>query len=107
MVARNPGNALARFGLANELLKAQLWEEGADQLRQYLATHDDEGNAYGRLAEACVALGRRDEALKPFDAASPPPSDSDTPAWQTSCRSTETRRFRVIRLVRGALIAPA
>lgn len=63
MVARNPGNALARFGLANELLKAQLWEEGAEQLREYLAHHDDEGNAYGRLAEACVALGRRDEAL--------------------------------------------
>ena len=62
MVAKNPGNALARFGLANELLKAQLWEEAAEQLRAYLASHDDEGNAYGRLAEACVALGRIDEA---------------------------------------------
>lgn len=62
MVAKNPGNALARFGLANELLKAKLWEEAAEQLRAYLASHDDEGNAYGRLAEACVALGRIDEA---------------------------------------------
>lgn len=62
MVAKNPGNALARFGLANELLKAHLWEEAAEQLRLYLASHDDEGNAYGRLAEACVALGRHEEA---------------------------------------------
>ncbi len=62
MVARSPGNALARFGLANELLKAGLWEEAAEQLRAYLAMHDDEGNAYGRLAEACVALGRTEEA---------------------------------------------
>ncbi|MCC6931585.1 MAG: tetratricopeptide repeat protein [Gemmatimonadaceae bacterium] len=62
MVARSPGNALARFGLANELLKAGLWEEAAVELRAYLAAHDDEGNAYGRLAEACVALGRNDEA---------------------------------------------
>ena len=38
MVARQPDNALARFGLANEALKA------------------------GRLAEALVQLGRGDEA---------------------------------------------
>jgi len=62
MVARNPANALARFGLANELLKAQLWEEAAEQLRAYLASYDDEGNAYGRLAEACVAMGQVEEA---------------------------------------------
>lgn len=62
MVAKSPGNALARFGLANELLKAGLWEEAAEQLRAYLAAHDDEGNAYGRLAEACMSLGRTDEA---------------------------------------------
>ncbi len=62
MVAKNPGHALARFGLANELLKAELWEEAAEQLRLYLAAHDDEGNAYGRLAEACQALGRQEEA---------------------------------------------
>jgi predicted Zn-dependent protease len=62
MVAQRPDHPLARFGLANELLKAQLWEEAAEQLRIYLGAYDDEGNGWGRLAEALAALGRTDEA---------------------------------------------
>ena len=62
MVAKNPENALARFGLANEALKAGLYDEAQEQLVAYLARHDDEGNGYGRLAEALERLGRRDEA---------------------------------------------
>lgn len=62
MVAANPENALARFGLANEALKAGAYEEAVEQLRAYLERHEDEGNAYGRLAEALVALARTDEA---------------------------------------------
>ncbi len=62
MVARAPDNAIARFGLANELLKAREWAEAAEQLEQYLARYDDEGNGWGRLAEAYVALGRTADA---------------------------------------------
>ena len=62
MVERNPSNALARFGLANEALKAQLYEEAAQHLRVYLDSHEDEGNGYGRLAEALIRLERIDEA---------------------------------------------
>ena len=62
MVAKNPNNALARFGLANEALKGGLYEEAVDQLRAYVALHEDEGNAYGRLAEALLKLGRSAEA---------------------------------------------
>ena len=62
MVAKNPANPLARFGLANEALKAQLYEEAAENLRFYLSAHADEGNGYGRLAEALMHLGRTDEA---------------------------------------------
>jgi predicted Zn-dependent protease len=62
MVAKQPQNALARFGLANELLKAREWEEAAEQLRVYLASYDDEGNGWGRLAEALAQLGRVEEA---------------------------------------------
>jgi predicted Zn-dependent protease len=62
MVAQHPTNALARFGLANEALKAGLLEEAVEQLQAYLGMHDDEGNAYGRLADALTTLGRVDEA---------------------------------------------
>ncbi|HEY0972288.1 MAG TPA: tetratricopeptide repeat protein [Gemmatimonadales bacterium] len=62
MVARNPANPLARFGLANEALKAGLHEEARENLAAYLASYDDEGNGYGRLAEALEQLGRMDEA---------------------------------------------
>jgi predicted Zn-dependent protease len=62
MLAKNPSNVLARFGLANELLKERQWAEAAEQLQTYLAHYDDEGNGWGRLAEALVALDRRDEA---------------------------------------------
>lgn len=62
MVARNPDNALARFGLANEAMKAGLHEEALEHLQVYLARYDDEGNGWGRLAETLLALGRTSEA---------------------------------------------
>ena len=62
MVAKNPSNAPARFGLASEALKAGLHEEAREHLEANLALHDDEGNAWGRLADALERLGRMDEA---------------------------------------------
>lgn len=62
MVLKSPGNPLARFGLANEALKAELWDEAEEHLRAYLSSYDDEGNGYGRLAEALSALGKVGEA---------------------------------------------
>ena len=62
MVAKHPSNALARFGLANEALKEQLYDEAVEHLRIYLESYADEGNGYGRLAEALLKLGRADEA---------------------------------------------
>ena len=62
MVSKNPGNVLARFGLANEALKEGLYDEARENLEAYLAGYDDEGNGYGRLAEALEKLGRTDDA---------------------------------------------
>lgn len=62
MAARQPGNALVRFGLANELLKANLLEEAATELQAYLESYDDEGNGWLRYCDTLVALGRHDEA---------------------------------------------
>ncbi len=62
MAARQPNNALVRFGLANELLKANLLEEAATELAAYLAAYDDEGNGWLRYCDTLVTLGRHDEA---------------------------------------------
>lgn len=62
MVARNPANPLARFGLANEAMKEGLHAEAEEHLRAYLAAYDDEGNGHGRHAEVLEALGRPAEA---------------------------------------------
>jgi tetratricopeptide (TPR) repeat protein len=67
MVAKNPKNALAHFGLANEAVKAGLLEEAAEHYRAYLAAHDDEGNGWQRLGEALTKLGRKDEAREAFE----------------------------------------
>jgi E3 SUMO-protein ligase RanBP2 len=66
MVAKNPGHALARYGLANELVKAEKFEEAITTLRDYLAMHDDEGSAYRLLATANLGLGRADEAREAY-----------------------------------------
>jgi predicted Zn-dependent protease len=62
MVAKDPSNVLAKYGLANEALKAGLYDEAREQLTAYLAVYDDEGNGYSRLAEALVQLNQREEA---------------------------------------------
>ena len=52
MLESDPDNALVRFGLANEYLKAELYEEAIAALNDYLRRADDEGAAFGMLARA-------------------------------------------------------
>jgi E3 SUMO-protein ligase RanBP2 len=62
----DPGNPTIRFGLANELLKLKRFEEAVGELKTYLSLADDEGNAYGKLAQALERLGRIDEAREVY-----------------------------------------
>ena len=62
MVRKNPDNALARFGLANEAMKAGLDEEAREHLEAYLARYEDEGNGWLRLGEVLARLGRTEDA---------------------------------------------
>lgn len=62
MLEADPQNTAVRFGLANELSKVERWEEAVDQLRQYLSEADDQGAAYGKLAQALERVGRSDQA---------------------------------------------
>lgn len=66
MVRKNPDNALARFGLANEAMKAGLDDEAREHLEAYLARYDDEGNGWLRLGEVLARLGRAEEAKAAF-----------------------------------------
>lgn len=62
MVANQPNNPLARFGLANELLKAGAHADAEVELAAYLAAYDDEGNGWLRYADVLATLGRTADA---------------------------------------------
>lgn len=66
LVAEDPTVARARFGYANELMRAERWADAVEQLQAYLALAEDEGNAWGRLAESLIKLGRIDEAADAY-----------------------------------------
>lgn len=67
MVAKNPENPLAHFGLANELMKGDDAGAAVEHYAAYLGRYDDEGNGWGRYAEALERLGRRDEARQALE----------------------------------------
>lgn len=73
MLERKPGDARARLGLAMEYEKQQRWQDVARELRRYLESTEDQGNAWGRLAKALAALGdiegARDAYRRGIDAA--------------------------------------
>jgi predicted Zn-dependent protease len=66
MLESDPENSLVRFGLANEYLKAEQYEEAIAALNDYLQRADDEGAAFGMLARAYEKTGRRDEAREAY-----------------------------------------
>jgi tetratricopeptide (TPR) repeat protein len=66
LVDEDPTVARARFGYANELLRAERWEDAIVQLRAYLELAEDEGNGWQRLGEALTKAGRPDEAADAY-----------------------------------------
>ena len=67
MLESDPENTMVRFGLANEYLKAEQYEEAVAALKDYLERADDEGAAYGMLARAYEEVGKRDEARRAYE----------------------------------------
>ena len=63
MVAKNPSNLQARFGLANEAVKAGALDEALEHYQVYLAGFDDEGSGWARMADVLDNLGRDGEAM--------------------------------------------
>ena len=62
----DPGNSNVLFGLAKEYEKAGLNPEVIATLDRYLASSDDEGNAYGMLASAYERIGEREKAKETY-----------------------------------------
>ncbi|HEX6558408.1 MAG TPA: hypothetical protein VF021_03080 [Longimicrobiales bacterium] len=62
MLERHPDDPRAHFGLAAEYEKLELWDATVEELQQYLAMTEDQGNAWGRLGKALRLAGRESEA---------------------------------------------
>jgi predicted Zn-dependent protease len=65
-VEQAPDVARARFGYAVELQREARYADAIAQYRAYLSLQEDEGNAWGRLAESLAAIGARDEAADAY-----------------------------------------
>lgn len=66
MLAADPENTMVMFGLAKEYEKAGDHAKVIGVLEDYLAKADDEGNAYGTLAQAYLASGDREKAIETY-----------------------------------------
>jgi tetratricopeptide (TPR) repeat protein len=67
MLADDPDNPTGLLALANEYGKAGRDEDEAAVLERYVASHEDEGNAFARLGEVLVRLGRKGEAREAYE----------------------------------------
>lgn len=66
MLRSRPDDARLRFGLALEYGKAGRREDAARELRAYLASSDDQGNAWGRLGGLLREMGQDEEAKEAY-----------------------------------------
>ncbi|HEV8589989.1 MAG TPA: hypothetical protein VGQ72_14030 [Pyrinomonadaceae bacterium] len=66
MLAAEPANTAVLFGLSKEYEKAGDDAKLIAILERYLATADDEGNAYGMLARAYERTAQREKARETY-----------------------------------------
>ena len=66
MLASDPDNTMVMFGLAKEYEKSGEHGKVIELLESYLANADDEGNAYGVLANAYTQIGDREKAIETY-----------------------------------------
>ena len=67
MLASEPENTMVMFGLAKEYEKLGQNDEVISLLENYVASADDEGNAYGMLAKAYEKNGEREKARATYE----------------------------------------
>ena len=64
MLVDDPSNTMVMFGLAKEYEKLGDHAQVIRVLEDYLSKADDEGNAYGTLANAYALSGDREKAVE-------------------------------------------
>ncbi len=67
MLESDPDNTMVMFGLAKEYEKLGQTDNVIAVLEIYLTKADDEGNAYGMLAQAYEKAGERDKAIETYN----------------------------------------
>jgi predicted Zn-dependent protease len=66
MLQSDPDNTMVLFGLAKEYEKLGKYDKVVSTLETYLSKADDEGNAYGTLANAYAQTGNREKAVETY-----------------------------------------
>lgn len=66
MLVDDPSNTMVMFGLAKEYEKLGEHAKVIELLETYLTKYDDEGNAYGVLANAYNLSGDREKAIETY-----------------------------------------
>lgn len=66
MLVNDPDNTMVMFGLAKEYEKAGRHADVIRVLEPYIEKAEDEGNAYGVLANAYERSGDRDKAIETY-----------------------------------------
>ena len=66
MLEADPENTMVMFGLAKEYEKLGQYSDVIELLETYLAKADDEGNAFGVLANAYLQSGDREKAIDTY-----------------------------------------
>jgi predicted Zn-dependent protease len=67
LLASGQDNALLRYGLASEYLKAGRFDNAADQLRRAVAHDPTYSAAWKLLGQALAAAGRTGEAIQAYE----------------------------------------
>ncbi len=66
ILVADPSNTMVMFGLAKEYEKLNDHAKVIELLETYLTNFDDEGNAYGVLANAYNLSGDREKAIETY-----------------------------------------
>lgn len=67
LLASGQDNALLRYGLGNELLKAGRFDHAADQLRRAVVHDPNYSAAWKLLGQALTAAGRTGDAVQAYE----------------------------------------